>query len=158
MNDTNETKKFSQDLYDENDTSAKIIAVDYLVSTGLYKLNEELNEQPEQFKKLDFEILLIDKNKMISVEVERKKVWTKDYMWQGFPTIDIPYRKKDSKADLFIMVNNNLNTIAITKMKKVINSAVSAKKTIYTNKELFFNVPLSEFKIMKKSNNAWSEC
>jgi hypothetical protein len=56
------------------------------------------------------------------------------------------------------MVNNNLNTIAITKMKKVINSAVSSKKTKYTNKELFFNVPLSEFKIMKKSNNTWSEC
>lgn len=158
MNNTNETKKFSQELYDENDNSAKVIAVDYLVSTGLYKLNEELNEQPEQFKKLDFEILLIDKDKVVSVEVERKKVWTKDYKWQGFPTIDIPYRKKDGKADLFIMVNKNLNTIAITKMKTVINSPVSSKKTIYTNKELFFNVPISEFKIMKKYNNTWSEC
>ena len=158
MSEINETKKFSQDLYDENDMSAKLIAVDYLENTGFYKLDEDLNEQPEQFKKLDFEIRLIEKNKLISVEVERKKVWTKDYKWQGFPTIDVPYRKKDSKADLFIMVNKNMNTIAITKMKTVTTSPTSTKKTIYTNKERFFNVPLDAFKIMKKNDGIWNQC
>ena len=153
-----EVKKFSQKLYDENDMSAKLIGVNYLENTGLYKLSDKLSEQPEQFKKLDFQITLLKNNRTVNVEVERKKVWTKDFTWQGYNTVDVPHRKKDSKSDLFIMTNFNVNTIAITSMKKVLNSPVSAKKTKYTNNELFFNVSLSDFKFMKKIKGIWSEC
>ena len=153
-----EYKKFSKKLYDENDQIAKEVALDYLISTGYYKLETKLGEQKEQYKKQDFEIVLISKNKKVSVEVERKKVWTKSCEWQGWSTIDVPVRKNETKAKLYVMINNPGDTIAITRMKKVLNSKISSKRTIYTDNEDFFNVALSEFKFYCKKNGIWEIC
>lgn len=152
-----EYKKFSQELCDENDGVAKNVAVDFLEWTGYYKLDIPLNEQQEMFKKKDFEITLISKDRKVSVEVERKKVWTKECVWQGWSTIDVPTRKIESASDLFIMVNKGCNTIAVTTMKNVLSSKVSAKKTIYTDSEDFFNVELGKFKFYCKSEGAWKK-
>lgn len=152
-----EYKKFSQKLCNENDQIAKEIAVDFLIWTGYYKLEIPLEEQEEQFKKQDFEVVLISKNKKVKIEVERKKVWTKVCQWQGWSTIDVPSRKNESESDLFIMVNNECNTVAVTTMKNVLTSKVSAKKTIYTDNEDFFNVELSKFKFYCKSEGFWKK-
>ena len=150
-----EYKKFSQELCDENDRVAKDVAIDFLEWTGHYKLEIPLDQQGEKFKKQDFEVVLISKNRKVKVEVERKKVWTKVCQWQGWSTIDVPSRKKESESDLFIMVNSECNTIAVTTMKNVLSSKVSAKKTIYTNNENFFNVELNKFKFYCKSEDIW---
>ena len=150
-----EYKKFSQDLCDENDAVAKETAVDFLEWTKHYKLETPLYEQLELYKKQDFEIVLISTGEKIKVEVERKKVWDKSGRWQGWTTIDVPIRKKDSEAHLFIMVNKSCDTIAVTMMKKIKRSKISAKKTIYTNNEEFFNVELKNFKFYKKISGGW---
>jgi hypothetical protein len=150
-----EYKQFSKKLYDENDQIAKEVALDFLISTGYYKLEIPLKEQKEQYKKQDFEVILISKNKKVSVEVERKKVWTKSGKWQGWSTIDVPTRKNQSKAKLYVMINNPGDTIAITKMKNVLNADISTKKTIYTDNEDFFNVELDKFKFYHKKNGIW---
>jgi hypothetical protein len=49
-----EYKKFSKELCDENDKIAKLVAVDYLESTGHYKLETPLEEQEELYKKKRF--------------------------------------------------------------------------------------------------------
>jgi len=152
-----EYKKFSQELCDENDQVAKEVAVDYLQWTGHYKLDTPLSEQEELYKKQDFEITLISKSKKVTIEVERKKVWTKMCAWQGWPTIDVPARKNESEADLFIMVNKDCNTIAVTTMKNVLESKVSSKKTIYTESEDFFNVELNKFKFYCKNEGFWKK-
>lgn len=148
-------KKFSQELCNENDQVAKEVAIDFLTWTGYYKLEVPLDEQEEQFKKQDFEVVLISKNRKVKIEVERKKVWTKVCQWQGWSTIDVPSRKSESESDLFIMVNSECNTIAVTTMKNVLSSKVSAKKTIYTDSEDFFNVELSKFKFYCKNEESW---
>lgn len=153
-----EYKKFSKELYDENDRIAKNVAVEFLESTGFYKLETPLSEQKEEFKKQDFEIVLVPDNQKISVEVERKKVWSKTCEWQGWPTIDVPVRKNKSKARLYIMINDLCNTIAITMMKNVLKSRISPKKTIYTKNEDFFNVEKKEFKFYCKKNHGWERC
>ena len=150
-----EYKKFSQELCDENDKVAKIVAVDFLEWTGYYKLQIPLDNQQEMFKKKDFEITLLSKNKKVSVEVERKRVWVKEQMWQGWSTIDVPARKSESASDLFIMVNRSCNTIAVTTMKNVLNSKITSKKTIYTDNEEFFNVDLNTFKFYYKTEDSW---
>jgi hypothetical protein len=150
-----EYKKFSKELCDENDGVAKLIAVDFLESTGYYKLEIPLNEQEESYKKKDFEVILISTKQKVSVEVERKKVWVNVCSWEGWPTVDVPARKNKSESDLFIMVNKSGNTIAVTTMKKVLNSPISAKKTIYTNNENFFNVELDNFKFYCKNDGVW---
>ena len=114
-----------------------------------------MDEQEEQFKKQDFEVVLISKNRKVKIEVERKKVWTKVCQWQGWSTIDVPSRKSESESDLFIMVNSECNTIAVTTMKNVLSSKVSAKKTIYTDSEDFFNVELNKFKFYCKNEGSW---
>jgi hypothetical protein len=150
-------KKFSQELCNENDQVAKEVAIDFLTWTGHYKLEVPLDEQEEQFKKQDFEVVLISKNRKVKIEVERKKVWTKVCQWQGWSTIDAPSRKSESESDLFIMVNSECNTIAVTTMKNVLSSKVSTKKTIYTDNESFFNVELNKFKFYCKSEGNWKK-
>jgi hypothetical protein len=152
-----EYKKFSKELCDENDAIAKETAVNFLEWTKYYKLETPLSEQQELYKKQDFEITLISKASKIKVEVERKKVWDKSGKWQGWPTIDVPIRKKDSEAQLFVMTNKSCDTIAITLMSKVIGSKVSSKKTIYTENEEFFNVNLNCFRFYKKNNGGWEK-
>ena len=150
-----EYKAFSKKLYDENDNISKSVAIDFLLSTGYYKMEIPIEEQVELYKKQDFEISLISNNRKVKVEVERKKVWTKKGRWQGFPTIDVPTRKNKSEADLFIMINYECDTLAVTLMKHVLSSNISSKRTIYTSKEDFFNVDLNKFKFYYKHNNVW---
>ena len=152
-----EYKKFSQELCDENDAVAKETAVNFLEWKKYYKLETPLSEQAELYKKQDFEIKLLSTDMKIRVEVERKKVWVKSGAWQGWTTIDVPVRKKDSEAHLFIMVNKSCDTIAITHMEKVLGSKISSKKTIYTSKEEFFNVDLKCFRFYKKVDSGWEK-
>jgi hypothetical protein len=152
-----EYKKFSQELCDENDQVAKEVALDFLEWTGHYRLDKSLEEQEELYKKQDFEITLISNDRKVKVEVERKKVWLKVCQWQGWSTIDVPARKNESEADLFIMVNKECNTIAVTTMKNVLESKVTSKKTIYTESEDFFNVSLNKFKFYCKSEGVWKK-
>jgi hypothetical protein len=150
-----ELKPFSKDLYDENEFKSKEIAKEFLESTGFYSMINSLEEQEEKYKEHDFEIFLINPFTKIAVEVERKKVWTKSGKWQGWNSIDVPYRKKDSKSNLFIMINKNFDTLAITNMKNILNADVYQKKTIYTNEESFFKVDINNFKIYFKNKDSW---
>ena len=152
-----EYKKFSQELCDENDQVAKDVALDFLQWTGHYRLDTSLEEQEELYKKQDFEVTLISNDRKVKVEVERKKVWSKVCQWQGWSTIDVPARKNESEADLFIMVNKECNTIAVTTMKNVLQSKITSKKTIYTENEEFFNVDLNKFKFYCKSEGSWKK-
>jgi hypothetical protein len=150
-----ELKPFSKDLYDENEFKSKEIAKEFLESTRFYSMIGSLEEQKEKYKEHDFEIFLINPFTKIAVEVERKKVWTKSGKWQGWNSIDVPYRKKDSKSNLFIMINKNFDTLAITNMKNILNADVYQKKTIYTNEESFFKVDINKFKIYFKNKDSW---
>jgi len=145
-------KKFSKELYDENDKLAKNTACDFLISKG-FILEIPLDEQKEIYKKGDFYIKL--KNSNVLVEVERKKVWKKSGEWEGWSTIDIPYRKKDSKSNIFIMVNNSCDTIATIKTEKILESKVQTKDTKYTTDEKFFNVNLDNFYFYYKVKDKW---
>lgn len=150
-----ELKPFSKELYNENDFKSKKVAKDFLEYLGHYFLITPLEEQTEKYKEHDFEIFLKNPFKKITIEVERKKVWTKSGEWQGWDSVDIPYRKKDSQANLFIMINKSFDTLAVTNMKNVLNADVYSKKTIYTNKELFFKVNIDKFKIYFKNEDSW---
>jgi len=84
--------------------------------------------------------------------------------WEGWNTLDIPYRKKDSEADIFIMHNSFWNTLAVIMMKKVKDSTVNQKNAkcsnVKTNKESFFNVSLKDvrfFKAINENKTEWVE-
>jgi len=152
-------KPFSQKLYDENDEAARNTALDLLLDTGMYELRVPLEKQKEQFKKCDFEIFCNVFNYIQKIEVEVKELWRVDGKWQSalWETIDIPARKKDSEAHLFMMINKNHNTIAVTSMATVLKSNTKRKNTIYTENEEFFAVDVSKFKFYYKKKNKWRQ-
>lgn len=139
-------KPFSPELYVENNNIAIVMSLNYLISTGHYYFKKNPLEQEETFKKYDYVLFLKKNDKQVKIEVERKKTWIKSGLWQGYRTLDVPERKKDSEADLLIMLNNTVDTIAIMKMKDVLNSKVYKKNTIYTIEESFYAVDLQKIK------------
>lgn len=142
------TKPYSKELDDENNSLSIVVAFNYLMSTGHYKYDVNPLDQPQAFKDHDFIILKSKDSKPVKIEVERKKSWKKSGMWQGFKTLDVPARKRESKSDIFVMTNYNSDTIAVMKMKDVLNSPIYEKDTIYTKKEQFFAVPLDRVKFV----------
>lgn len=147
-------KPFDRNLFREFDLAAKQTSVDLLQDHG-FRLDVPLQDQEEQYKKWDLIITRIHDDQKVSVECEIKKVWTASGRWQGWPCIDVPYRKKDSKANLFIMINNQKDTAAVTTMSLVHQSPTSKKKTIYTDNEEFFNIPIAYFRFYYKTKKGW---
>ena len=148
-------KPFDRDLYNQNDIRAKQEAVNLLQDHG-FKLETQLQDQQEQYKKWDLYITRTQDQKVITVETEVKRVWDRSGVWQGFQTIDIPHRKKHSQANVFIMFNKQLNTAAISTMHLIHQSPVTVKDTIYTAGERFFNCPLEIFRFYVKKEGTWS--
>lgn len=151
-------KPFSRDLYKENNKKAIETACSFLLSVPKrtkLELRVPLEKQREAFKDRDFFLFRVRDGKRIDIEAEIKKVWKVSGKWQGWPTIDVPGRKKDSKAQIFIMINNNDNTLAVANMKDVVSSPVSNKVTAYTDDEPFFNVSLNKFAFYYWTNEKW---
>ena len=137
------------ELYNRFDQSTKEIAVNFLESTGLFKLETSLQSQPERFKAQDFYIRYLPTNLNLNVEVERKTVWIREKKWQYAPRgIHVPYRKKDSQSNLFIMLNRSGKSLLYTDMNIIKSSPVIEKDTINritgtrTKTEKFFELSL----------------
>ena len=145
-------KPFDKKLYSDYDSPAKAAAAQFLRQKGFTPL-VPLNEQ---FRSHDLEAEGQDYSNF-KVEVEVKAVWTKTGCWQGYSTIDIPFRKTKSESDIFLMFNKNLDTMAATTFHKIRRSPVTRKDTIYTENEEFFNVDLDQFKFYHKIDGTWTQ-
>ena len=152
-------KPFSKEDYIKADIKAKQEAVSFLISSNEFKMIKPLLEQDEHYKEYDFEIFSHLLNRTIFVETEVKHVWTNTERWQGYNTIDIPYHKKDSKADLFIMFNKHFNVLQSLKMETILKSAVKTKNckcsSVNTKMEKFFAVSVKEACFFKNTAFGW---
>lgn len=150
-------KPFDKEIWIKCDGPTKELIASLLVSTGEYTLEVPLFEQPEAFKNHDFKIRSNKSHKNILIEVEQKRVWTKQHKWQGYPTLDVPCRKRDSKADFYFMANLHLDTVAFAPMSAVLNSITYRKNTKHnsgrTYGEEFFAVDLSAFSFFSVKDN-----
>jgi hypothetical protein len=148
-------KPFDPALYAKCDEQSKRAAFNLLTSLPYYRNLVPLSRQKELYNEGDFYILFESERKRVTVEVEQKLSWTKQGKWQGYPTIDIPYRKRKSKSQLFVLLNSDRNTAAVTRTINVLNSPVSKKDTKYTKGEAFFRVPVDAWKFYTKLNDQW---
>lgn len=158
-------KKFEKELHDRFDRSTKEIAVNFLESTGQFKLLTSLDKQPECYKDSDFYITFLPTNRSLRVEVERKVGWIREKVWQFTPAgIHVASRKKDSRSELFVMVNRSGKTLMFTYMNTVKSSPLVKKNTMNritgtrTVAEEFFEIPLTDptVDIYTYVNNVWS--
>jgi hypothetical protein len=162
-------KQFSREDYDDNDPIAKVIASKFMLWDGRFAFDVPLEEQEEYFKQRDFFLRQIATDAMIGVETERKiDGWSVSGKWARWDTVDIPFRKKDSKAQIHIMHNKHWNTIAVSLMKNVMAKSEASngennykyfgrKNTKITKNEPFFRVPLQYFRFFKVLNEDKTE-
>lgn len=165
----NNYKPFEKKLSKKYDGFAKKISSEFLLSLkdssgSLFEFETPLDQQTEKYKAYDYIINYIPEGKKVRVEVECKAVWTKR-VWQYYPdNIHIPARKRDSRANIFIMVNKHGNSLCMCMMEDIKNSKVVVKSTknryngTRTRSETFFSVPLDKFKFFYRDiDNAWKE-
>jgi len=151
-------KPFSHTDYLENDRKGKVLALRFLEWTGRFK--DLTIPQRELFKDGDIGAFHIKSDKPILVEIERKLPWRRSGYWQGYPSIDIPYRKKETKSELYIMVNYYWDTIAVTGTSRVLASPVYSKNTrcsggVETIGEKFFKVDLHHWFFYHTQDPQW---
>lgn len=140
-------KKFSQDLYDQNNNFGIKTATQFLQSQGYTFINDI-----EAYKSHDF---IVEKdNKQYKIEVEVSRIW-KDQKFP-FQSMTVPYRKQYSQADFFIQTNVLGNYLNFCPMSTVKGANIITKDTCYTTNEKFFSVSLSKVKQFIFQNGAWS--
>lgn len=148
---------FSKESYDRNNMPVIVAAISFLTQYDeLFK--DPIIPEKEMYKAGDFAITFIPQNRQILVEVEGKRGWDKNGCWQGFPTVDVPYRKKNSNAHLYIMANRWRDTIAVMSMEELKKAPVSEKNTKSTINEKFFNVPIEWFNFFVYKDGKWEMC
>jgi hypothetical protein len=131
-------KKFDRALYEECDTFGKIVAKTFMKQEG-YQLTSEV----EAYKSHD--LIFTKDGKDCKVEVEMNLRWLSKYY--PYQTLTVPYRKKDSKADFYIMISKNGGGLLTIPMQEVLSANIIVKDTRFTKQEKFFSLPISKARI-----------
>lgn len=152
-------KPFEKSLYTKFDKSGKKQAVEFLTQCKGYSLQIPLDEQVEKYK---YDLVMDDKNGLPQkIEVEVKTVWETTKF--PYPTIHVPWRKKNSEADVFIMFNHWFTSLLITPMKTILESLTVFKATrnrytgTSTKSEKFFEFYVSQADFYYREENNWFE-
>lgn len=150
------TKKFSKSDHSLSDPLSRLYAADFLSQIDPhFQLRVPLIEQKEEYKKWDFTIFYDDTP--VTIETEQKRVWTSSDGSFPYSTIDVPTRKWQSQANLYIMFNLGFDALAMTEMPKILAAEVTTKSTrrgsgeYLTQGETFFRVPTNIFRFYKLS-------
>jgi hypothetical protein len=146
-------KKFDQKLCDQSDPKSKALIYSFLRQRfpSIYELIP-ISDQTEAYSMYDLEIVDKRSGSNVYLEVEQKIVWFNRGMWQGWDTVDIPYRKRSSKADFFFLINKWFDTFLVIEMDVVKGSRLIYKNTKYTSEEPFFSVPVELFTMVYKNS------
>lgn len=128
-------KVFDRKLYNECDTFGKTVAKRFMKQDG-YEVADEL----EAYRSHD--IIFAKDGNEVKVEVEVRRVWTSKHFPYG--SINVPYRKRYSKADLYIMVSKNGEGLLTIPMKDILSANTIVKDTCFTTGERFFDLPTSK--------------
>lgn len=142
-------KKFCPELYKENN--------DVGINTALSLLNYigyDTLDTTEAYSDRDF--IVGDENVVWKVEAERSHNWKTKEIPSHWFGISVPYRKKQSGADLYVICNKDLTAVAVCRMQDVKKSSVVERFVIMTKMhEHFFNVPFEVFDLYELDGADW---
>ena len=131
----NSTKKFDRALYEECDTFGKIVTKKFMKYEGY-----DLVCEKEAYCSHD--LIFAKDSKEYKVEVEINRRWTSKYY--PYSTLTVPYRKRFSKADSYIMISKNGEGLLTIPMIEVLRAETIVKDTCFTTGERFFSLPISK--------------
>ena len=96
-------------------------------------------------------------NVKIKIEAEMSNNWiTMNDFPSNWYNISVPYRKRNSGSDIYILINKDTTSVALAFMDDIKKSTVG-EKYIYSTcmKEPFFFCDMSLFDIYTLDNNVW---
>jgi hypothetical protein len=113
----------------------------------------EFKNAIECYKSHDFVVSKNGREYLIEVEVSAR--W--NTLAFPYETMSVPFRKKDSKADIYIRMNANGSALFCCPMKQVFKAPVITKNTCYTTGEKFFNVDVKELNLYISQDGIWCD-
>lgn len=146
-------RPFNQEAYDACDNKPKVLLNEIMQSKGyvlLYGLNQDNKEK--------YDIIFEKDGKRLIFENEVREVF--DTIRDKYKTVHIPYRKKESIADYYVVWKNtydefiliDYNDIRKGKLVKV-NCKEPNKNVTY--EEVMVDVPKKKCQFFKNVNNKW---
>lgn len=145
-------KPFCRRSYEENNGNG--------IKTSMSLLNQfgyETIDTSEAYSDRDY--IVSKKGISYKIEAEMSHSWTTlDDIPGNWWYVSVPYRKRHSGADLFILVNHSMTAVAVARMADVKEAEVKEKFVFSTNMmEAFYNVPLSAFNVYSLVNGIWKK-
>ena len=143
-------KTFDRKLYDLNNGKGIRTSQEFLGHFDYDVIDEQ-----EAYSDRDF--IVMKGNSQYKIEAEVSNNWTTEGMVPHYwSCITVPYRKRFSGADYFILCNQSLKSVAICRMSDVKASTVNEKYIYMTGmKESFFYVPLDKFDYYSFREGIW---
>lgn len=144
-------KPFDPVLYKQNNSPGTSTSLSLLHQFG-YETVE--GEEVNRYSKWD---CLVKGNSgvAIAIECEKKNVWRRHDDWEGYSTTRVPARK-ESEADLYMMVNQHCSAVLVCEMPKVKESPIEMVHTrISDTEEPFFMVPIEHFDLYILEDGIW---
>jgi hypothetical protein len=142
-------KPFCRESYIANNRPGIDTALQFLSEYG-YEVED--SGEKESYKANDCVVSYLGQKFL--VECEKSNVWTDSNERQT--EITVPYRKKDSQSQIYIMCNKERDALIVGKMDDIKQSEVR-EKWVYSTKmnEPFFFTCYSKFDCYKKIENKW---
>jgi uncharacterized protein YlzI (FlbEa/FlbD family) len=122
-------RPFNKEAYKKFDGTAKKVLVDLIENISGYKLYSDLNV--ELYKECD--VKFKKGNKIILVENEVRECF--DKIVKYYNTIHIPIRKKNTKADFYVVWKNDFTEFIVID-KKILNKYTNNTVTVTCNHEM----------------------
>lgn len=139
-------KCFSRQDYDQFNQLGIDTATHFLKQRGYTVV-----DTTECYKSHDF---IVEKNgERLKIEAEVSRNWKTTFF--PYPTMSVPYRKKDSKADLYIRSNLPGTALFCVPMNQVHSAERIVKDTCCTKGEMFFNLPVKDLTLYYCEENVW---
>lgn len=139
-------RRFSQKDYDQFNAHGIRVAAHFLMQKG-YKVVDTT----ESYKSHDF---VVEKDgKRLKIEAEVTRNWKSIAF--PYPNMSVPFRKKDSKADLYIRCNAAGSALFCLPMSEVKSADLIVKDTCCTTGEMFFNLPVKNLTLYYYQDGAW---
>lgn len=146
-------RPFNQELYNQYDSKPKILLNEIMKDKGyklLYGLNEDEKEKYDMIFEKDGVRLIFENEVREFFDIIRDK----------YKTVHIPYRKKESIADFYIVWKNTYDEFILIPLSEIKKGRLIKVKCKEPNKnityeEVMVNVHKTKCQFFKKENNIW---
>lgn len=164
MNQVYDGQKPYEPALKKHDIAARKVAKSFLEQHGFIFEVDPL-KQKEKYRAYDIEAFN-SKGHITYIELEQKYVWKTTGKFPSYwrDGVDWGFRKQESQAHLFLMINKQEDTLLIAKRsvfmglgREVVKNTRNKSTGTQTKNETFWRVPLEAFSMYVKDEEKWKK-